>query len=75
MATDVKENKPNATKKKLVKFFREVKSELKKVIWPNRQQLTNNTLTVLTSCIVVGAIIWVADFGLESLYKLLFAKP
>ncbi len=42
-------------------FFKEIRSELKKVIWPSKSQLINNTLTVIAFCIVVGAIIWIAD--------------
>lgn len=74
MATETKETKAVAKTKKISKFFKEVKAELKKVIWPNRQQLVNNTLTVLASCILVGIVIWVVDLGLDQLYKLLFVS-
>lgn len=58
----------------LVKLYREIRVELKKVIWPNRTQLINNTITVLAFCLVVGAIIWVADFGFTGLADLVFTK-
>lgn len=58
----------------LVKLYREVRAELKKVIWPNRTQLINNTATVLMFCLVVGAIIWIADAGFGQLAKLVFTK-
>jgi len=41
-----------------------MKAELKKVIWPDRKQLINNTMTVLIACGIVGAIIWSIDFGM-----------
>ncbi|MEN8906093.1 MAG: preprotein translocase subunit SecE [Clostridiales bacterium] len=57
----------NSKKKKrsVVKFFKEMKSELKKVIWPDRKQLINNTLTVLMACGIIGSFIWLADKGLQ----------
>lgn len=45
--------------------------ELKKVHWPNRQQLIAYTGVVLFSVTVVALIIWVFDMGLSySLEKL-----
>jgi len=58
----------------LARQFREVKAELKKVIWPNRTQLINNTVTVLIFCLIVGIIIWAEDFGLTALADIVFAK-
>ncbi len=43
------------------KFFRELKSELKKVVWPSKSQIVNNTLIVLLCVLVVGIFIWVFD--------------
>lgn len=46
---------------KITRYFREVKSELKKVVWPSKKQIINNTLIVIASVIIVGVIIWVFD--------------
>ena len=46
---------------KIVKFFRDIKNELKKVIWPTRDQLVNYTLTVLLFCLIFGIVIWISD--------------
>ena len=43
-------------------WFREMKSELKKVVWPNRQTVLKNTGTVLLCSLVIGAFIWIFDF-------------
>ena len=43
-------------------WFREMKSELKKVVWPNRQTVMKNTGTVLLCSLVIGACIWIFDF-------------
>ncbi|AYO31903.1 MAG: preprotein translocase subunit SecE [Thermoanaerobacteraceae bacterium] len=54
--------------KKTEKFFREVRSELKKVTWPTKNDLTTYTIVVLVSVVIVSGIIWIAD---TILYKLL----
>ena len=46
------------------KSFKATKSELKKVVWPTRKKLINNTGIVIAALIVVGLII----FGLDSLF-------
>lgn len=74
MADEVKVSKFGMAKKNTTKFFSEIRHELKKVIWPNREQLTNNTVTVLLSCLVIGALIWIVDFGLEKATILVFTK-
>ena len=43
------------------KWFRDMKSELKKVVWPSKNQMINNTLVVLACVLVVGVFIWVFD--------------
>ncbi|MFX1759247.1 preprotein translocase subunit SecE [Rhodococcus gordoniae] len=47
--------------KRLARFFREVVAELRKVIWPNRKQLTTYTLVVIAFVTVMTAFI----FGLD----------
>ena len=61
--------KLESARKNSVKFFKEIRHELKKVIWPSRQQLVNNTVSVLVCCFLIGGIIWIADFGLDSLLR------
>ena len=45
------------------RFFRELKSELKKVVWPTPKQVLKNTLIVMAAVLVVGAFIWVFDIA------------
>ena len=62
MAEEVKkENWFKRTWGKVCKYFRELKSELKKVVWPTPQQVLKNTLTVAACVLVVGVFIWVFD--------------
>ena len=43
------------------RWFREMKSELKKVVWPTKSQMVNNTVIVLVCTLIVGICIWVFD--------------
>ena len=49
--------------KRIKKWFREMKSELKKVVWPTGKQVVNNVLITLACVLVVGIFIWVFDLG------------
>ena len=56
------------------RWFREMKSELKKVVWPSGKQLLNNTIIVLVAVLIVGVIVCLFDFvaglGIDLLGKL-----
>lgn len=56
---------------KIATYFREMKSELKKVVWPTWSQVRNNTGVVITALILVGAIVAVLDFGFQFLVNAL----
>jgi preprotein translocase subunit SecE len=43
-------------------FLREVRSELRKVAWPNRKELTSYTIVVLVTTLVLTMLIWGFDF-------------
>ena len=47
--------------KRIGTWFREMKSELKKVIWPTRQQLTKNSLISVGVMVVAAVVIWGFD--------------
>jgi len=74
MAEDIKsvksENKPKLGAR-IKKFFKDYKSELKKIVWPTRQQLVKNTVVVLFTIIFMAAIVGVLDlifgFGVSQL--------
>ena len=74
MAEVKKENWFKRTWGKTCKFFRELRSELKKVVWPTMQQVLKNALIVAGCVLVVGAFIWLFDFvagiGIDGLISL-----
>ena len=62
MADVKKENWFKRTFGKVGKYFRELRSELKKVVWPTPQQVLKNTAIVVGCVIAVGVFIWLFDF-------------
>ncbi len=66
----------NAKKQnKVVRFFKEIKSELKKVTWPTKKQVLNNTLIVIAVVVIIGIIIAIFDAIFQwGLFKLLLGR-
>ena len=60
--------------KRVAKWFREMKSELKKVVWPTPKQTANNTAVCLVVMFVSALVLWgfdsLADQGVQLLLKL-----
>lgn len=54
-------SKETGSKGKPIKFFNNVKSEMKKVIWPTKTQLLSYTSIVLFTCVLFSLGIWVLD--------------
>lgn len=67
------EAKAKKSGNRITGFFKEVKSELKKVVWPGKNQVVKNTLVVIAVVILVGIVIWLLDavfsFGLGQFIK------
>ena len=53
------------------KFVREVRSELKKVVWPTKKELVNYTIAVFIAVILISVIIGIVDTVFAELFKLL----
>lgn len=63
-----KDKKKSGKKKKgIVKYFKDARSEFKKVVWPTPKETTNNTIVVLIMCALAAVLI----FGIDSLFGLL----
>jgi preprotein translocase subunit SecE len=67
VAKDSKEQQPNA----LVRTIRETRSELRKVIWPAREETTRLTVVVLVISVIIGLILFVGDSLFLFLYTTL----
>ncbi len=69
-----KEEKKLGFFQRIGKWFRELKSELKKVVWPTPRQVLKNTGIVAACVVAVGVFIWLFDFvaqiGIDALIGL-----
>jgi preprotein translocase subunit SecE len=58
-------NKPKKTLKSFFqgigRFFREIRSEWKKIVWPSKKDIIKNTVMVLATSVVTGVVIWLID--------------
>ena len=64
MASDKKEkqqSKLQLTWSKVKAWFRGMKSELKKVVWPSRKTTTKNVIVAVTVMVASGIVIWAFD--------------
>ena len=50
-------------------FLKEMKSELKKVVWPTKKELFNNTSAVITFVIIIAVIVFALDFCFDLFNK------
>ena len=62
MAEVKKENWFKRAMGAVARYFRELKSELKKVVWTTPKQVAKNTLIVIACVLVVGVFVWLFDF-------------
>lgn len=60
--------------KAAIKFLREVRLELSKVVWPKKQEVIKLTLTVIIISVIVGLYVGVLDFGFTKLLEVLISK-
>ncbi|WP_294406050.1 preprotein translocase subunit SecE [uncultured Ruminococcus sp.] len=46
------------------RYFRDLKAEIKKVVWPTKSQVINNTGVVLSVMVVMAIFLFAVDTGL-----------
>ena len=55
----------------VVGFGREARAEVRKVVWPSRQETVQTTLMVIVAVIIIGIFLWLIDMMLVSAVQLL----
>lgn len=48
-------------------YFRDVRSEMNRVVWPSRKELTNYSVAVVVMLIIFGVLVWAVDTGFVAL--------
>lgn len=71
-----KAKKPQAAgsqpKKRRFTFFSDIIGELKKVVWPTRQETMRLTLIVIGLCVAMGLVLGAVDYGFSELVAKVF---
>ena len=68
---EAKAKKPNIFKR-IGKFFTDVVSEMKKIVWPSKKQTLNNTAVVVI-VVVAAVVIVLLDLAFGKLLELLIS--
>ncbi|HRY54884.1 MAG TPA: preprotein translocase subunit SecE [Spirochaetia bacterium] len=58
--------------KKLVQFFKDSYAELRKVVWPTREDVIASTKVVIVSTIVMALVLGLIDFVLVAGIDVIF---
>jgi preprotein translocase subunit SecE len=58
--------------KRLAIFYRQIVAELRKVVWPTRNQLTTYTTVVIIFVVIMIGLVTVIDYGLSNAAKYVF---
>ncbi len=58
--------------KKIIQFFRDCYGEMRKVVWPSRQDVISSTKVVIISTIIISLILSFFDFVIYDGFRLLF---
>lgn len=54
------------------KRFRDIKSEMKKIVWPTKSQIVNNTIVVIVVALIAAAFIAGLDTVFGLMLKLIY---
>lgn len=57
-----------------IQFIKEARSELGKVVWPTRREVTRITIGVIVLSLAVALYLGAADYGLTKLMELILNK-
>ena len=68
-----KKKQPQGRIARLREFVRGVRSELRKVSWPNRDQLRQSTLVVIIIVLTLGVYVAAWDFVFGTLARFIFS--
>ncbi len=56
-----------------IEYFRQVKSEMKKVTWPTKQEMISSTIAVFVMAVIASLFLFAADQVLSYLVKLVLS--
>jgi len=54
---------PKNVGKGIARFFKDLRGETKKIVWPGAKMIVKSTGVVLATILVLGAVVWLIDFA------------
>lgn len=51
---------------RIKKYFRDTAGEFRKIVWPSRKTVINNTIVVLATVVVFAVVVGLLDFGFNT---------
>lgn len=59
---------------RIKRFFKDINGELKKIVWPNKKQVINNTGVVIVAVVISSVFISLIDYFFGLVAKLFFGS-
>ena len=59
---------------KVIQFIRESRAELKKVVWPTKEDVLSSIKVVLISTIIIAVILGALDLGFSELFRIVMRQ-
>ena len=56
---------PKNVGKGIARFFKDLRGETKKIVWPGPKMIVKSTGIVLATILVLGAVVWIIDFAVS----------
>ncbi|MBR6982725.1 preprotein translocase subunit SecE [Ruminococcus sp. XPD3002] len=75
--SEKKSKKKDSAKKepnKVAKWFKDLKIEFKKVVWPSKKTVINNTSVVLAVVVASAVLVGLLDEGFLTLMRLIYQQ-
>ena len=64
--------KEKSNQKGIVKFFKDLKAEAKRITWPSKKDIQKATIAVASFSFLFVIFVGLLDYGFNNLYKLIF---
>jgi len=64
--------KEKSNQKGIVKFFKDLKAEVKRITWPSKKDIQKAATAVASFSIIFVILVGLLDYGFNNLYKLIF---
>ena len=64
--------KEKSNRKGIVKFFKELKAEAKRITWPSKKDIKKATIAVVSFSFLYVIFVGLLDYGFNNLYMLIF---